>query len=262
MLYVGQTWTSTEARMGNDGERYANSPDIYQAIKKYGVDNFAYQELAKCDTAVEADKTEDYYMEKYGTLDPTIGYNKKKAGSHGIHAEATKQQISKTLKTQYDAMTPEEKKKKVEPIAGWWGGKERGPHSQEWKDNNSDMMKRRHVEQGHPMQDKHHTEEAKQQISQKLTGRKNPGDWHRGKPQTSQEKESIIIEAYKQGINIKDIRDQFNVGQTTIYRILDRNNIPRSNNFTKWNGRTHSEETKSQMSISAKEVWKNRKDFE
>ena len=68
------------------------------------------------------------------------------------------------------------------------------------------------------------------------------------------EKERAIIQAYQKGINISDIEKEFETGRSSIYRILNRNNIPRSNNFTKWTGKKHSEDTKNKMSEIKKRI--------
>lgn len=174
-IYVGQTWYPLEYRMGRDGGKYSNSVYLYGAIQKYGVNSFSYRVLEECADQQEADQHEQYWIDFYKSRDHKIGYNIKGGGSVGLHSEETKAKISKTLKAQAEQWTEEEKAQRVAPISGWWEGKERGPHTEEWKDNNSKMMIQRHATQGHPMQGKHHTEEAKAKISQAGIGRKmNP----------------------------------------------------------------------------------------
>ena len=44
-IYIGQTWAERlEDRMGKNGSQYKNSAYIYNAIKKYGAENFSYDQ--------------------------------------------------------------------------------------------------------------------------------------------------------------------------------------------------------------------------
>jgi transposase len=72
------------------------------------------------------------------------------------------------------------------------------------------------------------------------------------------ERELSIIQAYQDGKTINEIEDLFETGRSSIYRILDRNDIPRSNNFTRWTGKTHSPETRTKMSVARKTYWDNK----
>ena len=112
------------------------------------------------------------------------------------------------------------------------------------------------------MQGKHHTEEAKAKISASSKGRKrDPEAVKRGaeKRKMPKEREQAIVQAYINKENISNIAKQFNTSSSSIYRILDRNNIQRLNNFTKWIDRPHTLETREKMSETAKEIWSQRK---
>lgn len=232
-IYIGQTWNVMEDRMGKDGGKYSNSAYLYNAIQKHGVENFYYEMLAECTTQEEADKLESEYIIKYNSKNGEIGYNLKDGGRGGKHSEETKAKISKTLKMKAEQWTPEERAKRTEAISGWWEGKQRGPHTEEWKDANSKFMIERHKTQGHPMQGKHHTEEVKLQLSIANTGRKMPKESvERGaeKRRMNPEKEQLIVKAYQDGESILNIREIFKTGNASIYRILERNNIALKNN--------------------------------
>src|ERR1700722_11690485 len=139
-VYVGQTWMPIELRMGKDGFNYSNSPYIFNAIKKYGCENFKYTVLETCQTQEIADKLEEQYMMQFNSRNLEIGYNLKEGGSAGKHSEETKIKIAETLQSQFNAMTQEEKNKRAEPISTYCLGKERGPHTEEWKEDNSQFM--------------------------------------------------------------------------------------------------------------------------
>lgn len=262
-IYIGQTWEPIlEDRMGRDGNGYSNSPYLFSAIQKHGAENFYYTLLETCDTQEEADAIEDKYILQYNVLDHDIGYNLKRGGSHGKHSEETKQKISDNAsKPWLGKHLPEEHKQKISEtkLAMEYH------HTEEWKEANSEMMIKRHEEQGHPMQGKHHTEEAKQKISEAGKGRVLSPETIQKRITTvdakrDHEKEQEIIQQYQLGETARTICEKYDMHTSKLYRILHRHNIPLSNNFSKWEGKTHSEETKSKMSQSAKECWDKRKD--
>ena len=153
-IYVGQTWFPLNIRMGKEGSNYRNSAYLYNSIQKYGSDNFQYEILAQCSAQSVADYLEDIYIQEYNSTDHSTGYNLKEGGSAGKHSEETKNKISATLKVQVAEWTDEERTLRSAPISGYWEGKKRGPHTEEWKENNSIFMIERHKLNGHPMQGK------------------------------------------------------------------------------------------------------------
>jgi len=236
-IYVGQTWNDLNIRMGKDGSNYKNSIYLYNAIKKYGSEAFRYEILTQTTSQIDADYLEDYYIEVYDSRNPDVGYNLKRGGGVGKHSEETKAKISATLKEQASQWTPEELAERSAPIVGWWEGKKRGPRTDEQKKATSEQMKERHRTVGHPMQDEHHTDEAKAKISKANKGKKRDpeavkqGAATRKAWQMPPEREQAIIQAYLSGKTIAEIETELNTGRTSIYRILDRNNIPRQNNI-------------------------------
>lgn len=58
---------------------------------------------------------------------------------------------------------------------------------------------------------------------------------------------------------IASICEKCDLHTSAIYRILDRNNVKRINNFSKWEGKEHSKETKEKMSKFRKEYWEKKK---
>lgn len=261
-IYVGQTWGPLERRMGKDGVKYSNSVYLYNAIQKHGVENFQYQVLEECLDQQQADQREQYWIDFYDSKNTEIGYNLKDGGSIGAHSEETKAKISKTLKAQAEQWTEEERARRAAPISGWWEGKERGPHTEEWKDNNSKMMIQRHATQGHPMQGKHHTEEAKAKISQAGLGRKrNPESVAQGalKRQMPIEKERAILQAYLDGMIIDQIEEKFEVKRSGIYRVVARNDVVCQRKNDGWLGKQHTSETKEKMAQARRDYWAKKK---
>jgi group I intron endonuclease len=248
--------------MGKEGSNYKNSLYLYGAIRKHGVDKFQYEILVQCRDQESADYLEEHFINQYDSRNPQIGYNLKEGGSAGKHSDETRAKISQTLKAQAAVWTPEELAKRSAPIAGWWTGKERGPHTEEWKDNNSQLMKNWHEENVHPMLGKTHSEEAKAKISEASKGhpvseaqRKAISKAHKMDP----EREQNIIRAYQDGKTIADIESAFQTGRASIYRILKRNNISQDSSRNSPVGKEHSEESKQKMAESRKKYWENKK---
>lgn len=228
-IYIGQTWLTFDNRMGKHGEKYNNSIYLYNALQHYGVSNFHYTTLETTTDQATADKLEDFYIEKYDSMNPEIGYNLKRGGYGGLHSEKTKAKISATLKEQFANFSPEEYATRTDHFIGWWEGKERGPQSEEQKEANSKFFIEWHANNPHPMQGKHHTEEAKAKV----------GDAHRGikrsvesiqkqvNTMVDHELDLKIISAYQLGKKIKDIQKELNIGSNhRIYDALRRNNVP------------------------------------
>lgn len=95
--YVGQTVKPLEKRWKQhlrDIKR-GTLPHLYNAMKKYGTDNFSMQELCTANTQEELDAAEILHIAHLGTKSPK-GYNLTNGGSTGAahtghkHTEETK----------------------------------------------------------------------------------------------------------------------------------------------------------------------------
>ena len=73
--YIGQTSQSLEGRSGNNGNGYRKNPRFWNAIQKYGWDNFNHCIVASELTKTEANKLEKELIEKFKTQDNRYGYN-------------------------------------------------------------------------------------------------------------------------------------------------------------------------------------------
>ncbi len=254
-LYVGQSWIPLEQRMGKNGVGYKNSTYLYNAMQKYGSSNFTYTVIDEFESQEEADWLEDKLINELQTQTHGVGYNIKNGGSAGRHSEETKLKISNSL---IGREVSAETRSKISQIHK---GLKKPEHTKEWKQANSEFMKKRHAEQGHPMQDKHHTDESKAKISAGLMGRKIPEESvKRGAEKRKMDKgrEAAIIKSYQDGQTIDSIEEAFGTSRSSIYRLIKRNNITLSNNFTRWIGKEHSEETKEKMAQARTEYWDNK----
>lgn len=94
-VYVGQTCQSPQRRWLN-GEGYQHCSKFYNAIKKYGWDNFEHIILEEKLTLEQANNKEKYYIKFYNSIEN--GYNIREGGSNGHLTKEHKQKISKSNK--------------------------------------------------------------------------------------------------------------------------------------------------------------------
>lgn len=130
--YVGQasSFFKRQLNWNNLGHRYAN-PILTEDREKYGLENWKAEILAESNDKEELDCMERYYIEKYNTIYPN-GYNFTTGGKSGFKAsDETRKKISDFAKTRTGSKNP------------FYGKK--------------------HII--HPMQGKHHSDEAKDKIS-------------------------------------------------------------------------------------------------
>jgi group I intron endonuclease len=67
---------------------------LYNAITKYGADNFTKEILLECDNEL-LDKYEIKFINEFNTLYPN-GYNIRSGGSNGLHTNESKEQMSRS----------------------------------------------------------------------------------------------------------------------------------------------------------------------
>ena len=79
-VYIGQTCQKPKKRW-NYGHGYKNCPRFYSAIVSYGWNNFEHIILENNLTSDEANEKEQYYIKKYNSQNPDLGYNLTEGGS-------------------------------------------------------------------------------------------------------------------------------------------------------------------------------------
>ncbi len=128
-VYIGQTCMSLKQRSGRNGHRYKNCPKFYNAIQKYGWNNFEHIILETKLTQQEANRKEQYWIKIFNSIQN--GYNIQ-AGGHNNMAGQNNPFYGKTH--------TEESKKKMSL-------------------NHKDVSGK-----NNPMYGKHHSDEAKEKI--------------------------------------------------------------------------------------------------
>lgn len=144
--YYGITSQKPRARWRN-GKGYKNHKNskkdtyFYNAINKYGWDNFTHEVLFDNLTKEEACLLEQCYITLYDTTNRNKGYNRTTGGENFNHTEESKRKMSERQQGEnnsfYGKHHTEETKQKI-------------------KEKNSGKK--------HPMYGKHHTEESKEKL--------------------------------------------------------------------------------------------------
>ncbi len=97
--YIGQS-NNIELRMKNYKSNLCkNQTRLYNAINKYGFDNFSIEYIKIVEYYISEDKIQEflnryeiYYIKKYDTIEN--GYNLRSGGSRGRHSQESKNKIS------------------------------------------------------------------------------------------------------------------------------------------------------------------------
>lgn len=104
--YIGQTTQKIKYRAKSNGSGYKDCPNFWQAIQKYGWNNFRLEILDWCASQTNADELEQQYIQKYKTNVKEHGYNISGGGQKNhLIAEETKNKI-REKKIERDKTTP------------------------------------------------------------------------------------------------------------------------------------------------------------
>lgn len=102
-FYIGMTGNKAEKRWGSNGSNYSRQVHFWNAIQKYGWDNFEHIVLLDQLTKEEACKIEILLIALFDTQNPNYGYNMSAGGDGGTFglsmSDATKNKISESLKS-------------------------------------------------------------------------------------------------------------------------------------------------------------------
>lgn len=79
-IYIGQTKQSLKERWGSDGRRYQGQA-FYNAIQKYGWDNFEHLLILDNLDQMQANYYEKLFIKKYNTTSKNFGYNIANGGN-------------------------------------------------------------------------------------------------------------------------------------------------------------------------------------
>lgn len=113
--YIGQTSMTLIERAGYNGHRYEKCVKFWNAIKKYGWDNFTVETLGDHLTLAEANELEASAILEYDSINN--GFNCRPGGDNYIVTEEIRQAMSERMKginnPNYGKPRPEAVKKKI-----------------------------------------------------------------------------------------------------------------------------------------------------
>lgn len=96
--YIGITKQNPKYRWRSDGSGYFRSPCFYNAIKKYGWENFEHIILLDNLTEKEAELLEQEYIKKFNTRNNKYGYNMTDGGDGSFNIIVTQETRDKLSK--------------------------------------------------------------------------------------------------------------------------------------------------------------------
>lgn len=100
--YIGMTKQQPpEKRWGINGNRYCKSTYFYNAINKYGWDNFEHEIIKRNLTIYEASQLESKLIKEFDTMNDDKGYNLTGGGDTPIFSESVKEKMSDTWKSKF-----------------------------------------------------------------------------------------------------------------------------------------------------------------
>jgi group I intron endonuclease len=116
-VYIGQTKRPLNKRScGSSGKGYKHCSRFYDAIQKYGFENFQIEILKDNLDKESADFWEEYYINEYKSNDEKYGYNIASGGKNVTISESARKKKSENMKINnpmYDPQTSEKVKEKL-----------------------------------------------------------------------------------------------------------------------------------------------------
>ena len=165
-IYIGQTKQKPEKRWDN-GNGYKDCSRFWNAILKYGWNNFEHIILAEKLTLEEANILEEQLIKQYDSTNPKYGYNINYGGFNHLHSEETKHKIGEANKISLKGKHwTKDQRQLISKMFSGEGNPFYGKHhSEETKQKISQNRKGKMVAEQHPMYGKHHTSITKDKIS-------------------------------------------------------------------------------------------------
>ncbi len=131
-VYIGQTMQNPPEKRQHPSN-YKNNTYFYNAIQKYGQENFEHEIIENNLSLKEANEKEAYQIKYYDSTNHDKGYNIRLGGNNSLLSEETKKKMSQNHRNV--------------------------------KGENNFFYGKHFIGEQHPMYGKHHSEETKEKIS-------------------------------------------------------------------------------------------------
>ena len=175
-VYIGQTCRTMEERARYNGSGYKGCPKFWNAIKKYGWNNFLPEIIAEELNSEEASALESFYIQEYDSVN--CGYNV--LVDNIIFSDKYRNKISTSIK---NSPFNEKRKEKLQEVMSGAGNPFYGKHHTEGAKQKIRASKigkklteehKRKISENNarPFYGKHHTEETKQKMRASKIGKK------------------------------------------------------------------------------------------
>ena len=186
--YIGLTINDAEKRFKKHKSMiYSNGCSaLYNAFKKYGIENFTVETIYSTDDKKELMRLEKLYISKFNTISPN-GYNLTTGGENCKVTNETKVKISKALKGRKVTWG----KKVAEGVRKLWLDKE---------------YKEQQIEQRRQKRGKYREGIVREKLRKKIDIQSFTKDYH----------------SY---MNLRQMMIKYNISLHTIYKIIKRENI-------------------------------------
>ena len=135
-VYIGITKQTANCRWKN-GNGYKSSPHFWNAIQKYGWENFSHEILFEGLSVENACAEEQRLIRRYKSMDSRYGYNDRAGGQIGSHISDEVRKRMSDIRKQFFLEHPEERKALSDKIRGFH-------HTDESKKKMSDAAQKRH----------------------------------------------------------------------------------------------------------------------
>lgn len=204
-VYIGQTIRNLESRKRQHllyatNEKYYSrfNCKFYEAIRKYGKENFEWEDVCQCNTIEDLNEKEKLFIKEYDSFGDN-GYNLTNGGLNFIRSEETKEKYKQARRNR---VTSEETRKKLSEARK---GKK---FTEEHKKNLSlsQKGKERPWQKGRKISEETKKKMSLAQIGNKKMVGKTP--WNKGLKISEKTREKIKISC--KGINSKKV-DRFDL---------------------------------------------------
>lgn len=219
---------------------------FYNAIRKYGENNFTLSIIEECDNEIINDR-EKYWIERLNATNPLIGYNNASGGEGGntwqynTHKEDTKKKLSQKLKghaVNYDAIKKQAEKRKGTHIPEKQKQKISATLKEKYKKGEininippfydrtgSTQTKETRKKMSNFSKGKTYEERYGKEIGESLR-EKRKKHWEKEKnPNYKNINTNQIIQLIKQGYKNKEICKILDISNTTIWEKLKKENL-------------------------------------